>query len=450
MPDNRRTFLTKVAAGALGSGVAVGTGVSAVSAWTGAQTNSVVNQARPADNDMLKIAKVEPFIMQTSRDAQGKLTGTPYLFCRLETTEGIVGWGEGTNFQKEATIATEIEMVKPWVIGQSAYDIERTWAMIFRARNAMHGSAVQSTISAIDMALWDIVGQKLNLPVYKLLGGKINDKIKIYTSYRWGNIPRTADAYKKRTQELVAEGAMAGKFDPFFDEPDFAGYSNATASRYDSDIWSRQAKLSTINNVAEMIQGIREGGPNFEICIEAHAKFNADSAPRIIKAVEPYNPFWLEEPVPPGNVEAMARVQRLSSVPIAAGERLKSRLEVREYIERDALRILQPDAARIGGITELRKVASLAETHWIPVAPHNPNGPICLAAHLHLATSMSNFMILEEGHDRQAEGDELFTGGWQNSRAYFMPRETPGLGLKFSDDYVRQHSLDINTAERSG
>ncbi len=450
MPDNRRTFLTKVAVGALGTGVAVGSGTSAVSAWTGSQTNSVVNQARPGDNDSLTIAKIEPVIMQTQRNAAGKLSGTPYMCCRVETKEGIVGWGEGTNFPKEATIATEIEMVRPWLIGQSAFDIEKIWATLFRARNPQHGSAVQSAISAIDIALWDIVGQKLNVPVYKLLGGKLNDKLKIYTSYRWGNIPRTADAYRQRTKELVAEGALAGKYDPFFDEPDFEGYSNATAPRYDSDAFSRQAKLHTINNVAEMIRGIREGGPDFEICIEAHAKFNVDSAARIIKAVEPYNPLWLEEPVPPGNVDAMIQVQRLSTVPIAAGERLKSRLEVREYIERDALRILQPDAARIGGITELRKVASLAETHWIPVAPHNPNGPVCLAAHLHLATSMSNFMILEEGHDRQAEGDALFTGGWQNSRAYFMPRESPGLGLKFSDDFVRQHSVDINTAERSG
>jgi galactonate dehydratase len=409
-----------------------------------------VNQARPDDSDELIIAKIDPVIMQTSRDASGKLTGTPFMFVRVETKEGIVGWGEGTNFPKEATIATEIEMVRPWVIGRSAYDIERTWAMIFRARNPQHGSAVQSTISGIDIALWDIVGQKLNMPVYKLIGGKVNDKIKIYTSYRWGNIPRTADAYKKRTQELVAEGAMAGKYDPFFDEPDFQGYSNASASRYDSNSWSRQAKLSTINNVAEMIRGIREGGPDFEICIEAHAKFNVNSAVRIIKAVEPYNPLWLEEPVPPGNVDAMIQVQRMSSVPVAAGERLKSRLEVREYIEKDALRILQPDVSRIGGITEFRKVAAMAENHWIAVAPHNPNGPVCLAAHLALATSMSNFMILEEGRDRQAEGDDLFVGGWQNSRAHFMPREAPGLGMRISEDYVKQHTVDLNSAEVAG
>jgi galactonate dehydratase len=450
MTDSRRSFLTKVAAGALAAGVQVGASESAVSAWTGGQTNSVFNQARPADKDSLTIAKIEPFIMQTRKNASGKLTGTPYFMVRVETKEGIVGWGEGTNFPKEAPIATEIEIFRPWVIGQSAYDIERIWATLFRARNPQHGSAVQSAISSIDMALWDIVGQKLKCPVYKLLGGKLNDKIKIYTSYRWGNIPRTTDAYAQRTKELIAEGALAGKYDPFFDEPDFEGYSNATSARYDSDAFSRQAKLHTINNVVDMIRGIREAGPDFEICIEAHAKFNVNSAARIIKAVEPFNPLWLEEPVPPGNVDAMIQIQRLSSVAIAAGERLKSRLEVREYIERDALRILQPDAARIGGITEFRKVAAMAETHWIPIAPHNPNGPVCLAAHLHLVAPMSNFMILEEGHDRQAEGDDLFVGGWQNSRAYFLPPEAPGLGLKISDDFIREHALDINTAESSG
>jgi len=146
-----------------------------------------------------------------------------------------------------------------------------------------------------------------------------------------------------------------------------------------------------------MVRGVREGGPEFEICVEAHAKFNVAAAVRIAKAIEPYNPMFFEEPVPPENVDAMLEVQRSTSIPIAAGERLKSRLQAREYLERQALRIFQPDAARAGGITEFRKLAAMAENHFIPVAPHNPNGPVCLAAHLHLSAAMSNFLILEEG-----------------------------------------------------
>ena len=307
--SGRRAFLQTVAAGILGRSVAVGQSTSAVSSWTGGQTNSVLNQARPANDSPLKVTKVEPVVLRlNARNEDLTLYPQDYLMCRIETEDGIVGWGEGTNWPKVATVATEIEMNKHLVIGQSAWDIEKIWNTIFRTRTEMHGSHVQSAISAIDIALWDIVGQKLGVPVYKLIGGKVNDKLRIYTSYRWGDIPRTAEAYAKRTRELIAEGATAGKFDPFFEPYDF--YLNLEAS------------TKTIHEVAELIRGIREGGPLFDICVEAHAKFNAATAGRITRLLEPYDPFWLEEPVPAGNVEAMLQVQRATSIPIAAGERL--------------------------------------------------------------------------------------------------------------------------------
>ena len=429
----RRAFLQTVAAGILGRSVAIGQSTSSVSSWTGGQTNSVLNQARPANDSPLKITKVEPVVLRlNARNEDLTLYPQDYLMCRIETEEGVVGWGEGTNWPKVATVATEIEMNKHLVIGQSAWDIEKIWNTIFRTRTEMHGSHVQSAISAIDIALWDIVGQKLGVPVYKLIGGKVNNKLRIYTSYRWGDIPRTAEAYAKRTRELIAEGATAGKFDPFFEPYDF--YLNLEAS------------TKTIHEVAELIRGIREGGPLFEICVEAHAKFNAATAGRITKLLEPYDPFWLEEPVPAGNVEAMLQVQRATSIPIAAGERLTSRLEAQEYFERQAIRVFQPDAAHVGGITEFRKMAAMAESHFIPVAPHNANGPICLAAHLHLGTALANYLILEEGDTDPKICSELF-GSWHDSRAYFLPPERPGLGLKLSDAFVREHRVSLDQAK---
>lgn len=429
-----------MASGLLGGGVTVGTGLSAVNAWSGQDTNSVLNQARPDDGGQLKIVKVEPFIMRMRRDAKGNQIGMAYMTCRIETDEGIVGWGEGTNFPGVATIAAEINVIKPYVIGQSAWDIEKIWNTISRGRAAMHGSAVQSAISCIDIALWDIIGQKLNVPVYKLLGGKVNEKLKIYASNRWGDIPRTADAYRKRTKEMIAEGCIAGKWDPFFDvgyTPSMSGdYSAGTGGKaFD---FSRQIDLKGIREVAEMVRGIREAGPEFEICVEAHAKFTVGAAVRIAKAIEPYNPMFLEEPVPPESVDAMLEVQRATSIPIAAGERLKSRMHARDFIERNAVRLYQPDVARCGGISEFRKIASMAEAHYIPVAPHNPNGPICMAAHVHLCTSLANFAILEEGTQDAALNTTLF-GSWQENRAFFLPREAPGLGLKISDAFVKDH-----------
>jgi len=424
----RRTFLSKVAAGILGT-VPIGAGASAVSAWTGSETNSVLNQARP-DASPLKIANVTPYIMRLQKDASGKLTGVNFLMCRIETADGLVGWGDGSSWPQVPVIAKEIELARSHIVGRSAFDIERIWNTISNLRTSSHGASVQSAISAIDMALWDIVGQKLNVPVYKLLGGKVNDRIKFYNSYKWGNIPRTAEAYARRTKELVAEGAVAGKWDPFFAplEP------------------NRQLSLKSFHEVVEMVRGIRAGGPEFEISVEGHAKFNVASAIRMAKALEPYNVLFFEEPILPESADALREVQLATSVPIAIGERIKSRLEAREYIEKDAFRIFQPDAARCGGITEFRKMTAMAETHFMTTAPHNPNSPVCLAAHLHLAASSASFLILEEGFTEPALCRELF-GSWTDSRAYFPVPEKPGLGLTLPDAFVREHSIPLDKAE---
>lgn len=425
----RRNFLQTMAVGVLGSSVGIGRGISAVSSWTGSKTNSILAQARGSGKDDLKIRKVEPVVLRlNARNEDLTLYPQDYLMCRIETEEGIVGWGEGTTWPKVATVATEIEMNKEAVLGSSAWDIEKIWNTIYRSRNEMHGSQVQAAISAIDIALWDIVGQQLGVPVYKLVGGKVNEQLRIYTSYRWGNIPRTADAYAKRTKELIVEGATAGKFDPFF-EP----YA------YNLNL---EATTKTLHEVAELIRGIREGGPTFDICVEAHAKFNLATAGRITRVLEPYDPFFLEEPVPPENVEAMLQIQSATHIPIAAGERLVSRLVAQEYLERQAIRVFQPDAAHVGGITEFRKMASMADSHFIPVAPHNANGPVCLTAHLHLGVSLPNFLILEEGDTNPKVCAELM-GSWHDSRAFFLPPEGPGLGLRISDEFVREHRVPV-------
>ena len=184
--SGRRAFLQTVAAGILGKSVAVGQSTSAVSAWTGGQTNSVLNQARPANDSPLKVTKVEPvFLRLNARNEDLTLYPQDYLMCRIETEDGIVGWGEGTNWPRVATVATEIEMNKHLVIGQSAWDIEKIWSTIFRTRTEMHGSHVQSAMSAIDIALWVSWGRNSACP-YITIGGKVNDKLRI--------LPATAGA----------------------------------------------------------------------------------------------------------------------------------------------------------------------------------------------------------------------------------------------------------------
>ena len=334
-------------------------------------------------------------------------------------------------------------MNRPTVVGQSAWDIEKIWYDISRSRAAMHGSTVQSAISAVDIALWDIVGQKLGVPLYKLLGGRVNEKMRYYRSGGLGQ-ERTGAAYRERTKQMVAEGSIAVKFDPF---GRLAGETTATSL-------NRSVTPREVKEAMALVQGIREGGPDFEICLDVHAKFNTGAAIRVAKALEPYDVMFLEEPILAEQADAMKAVQAATSTPIAAGERLKSRFQMYEYIEKDAIRLYQPDAARIGGITEFRKAVSLAETHFIPFQPHNPNGVVCLAAHLHLAASSPNFTILEQGrlYPNDPKDAALLTelfGNWRRDPAHFWPPERPGLGLTLSPAFIKEHSVDIATAERS-
>ena len=366
----------------------------------------------------LKITRVDAHVLRIAGRSD-------IVCCRIETAEGIHGWGEGTTPPNVTPVVAQIQSLSKQLIGQSAWDIERLWRKMYILEENSLGGTLYAAISAIDIALYDIVGKKLGVPVYKLLGGKIHDQLRIYTSYRWGNIPRTAAAYAKRTKELIAEGATAGKFDPFgpYPGPD------------------RQLSTKTLNEVREMIRGIREGGPDFDICVEAHGKFNIATAGRIVKMLEPFDPFFLEEPVPPEDVDAMAALQRSTNIPIATGEGIQGHFGYRELLEKQCARIFQPDAARAGGITAMKKIAAMADASYVTIAPHNPNGPVCTAASMHLAASIPNFVMMEEGNTRTAEYKDIFAGGWKESRSHWVTPEGPGLGVDISPAFLREHEV---------
>ncbi len=366
----------------------------------------------------LKITRVDAHVLRIAGRSD-------IVCCRIETAEGVHGWGEGTTPPNVTPVVAQIQSLSKQLIGQSAWDIERLWRKMYILEENSLGGTLYAAISAIDIALYDIVGKKLGVPVYKLLGGKIHDQLRIYTSYRWGNIPRTAAAYAKRTKELIAEGATAGKFDPFgpYPGPD------------------RQLSTKTLNEVREMIRGIREGGPDFDICVEAHGKFNIATAGRIVKMLEPFDPFFLEEPVPPEDVDAMAALQRSTNIPIATGEGIQGHFGYRELLEKQCARIFQPDAARAGGITAMKQIAAMADASYVTIAPHNPNGPVCTAASMHLAASIPNFVMMEEGNTRTAEYKDIFAGGWKESRSHWVTPEGPGLGVDISPAFLREHEV---------
>lgn len=366
----------------------------------------------------LKISRADPHVLRIAGRSD-------LVCCRIETEDGIHGWGEGTSPPNVQPVVAQIASFRKLLIGQSAWDIEKLWRRMYILEENSLGGTLYAAISAIDIALWDIVAKKLNVPVYKLLGGKIHDRLRIYASYRWGAIPRTAAAYAARTRELIAQGATAGKYDPFGEYPGP----------------DRQLPTSTLNEVREMIRGIREGGPNFDICVEAHGKWNLASAGRIVKMLEPFDPFFLEEPVPPENVDAMAALQRSTNIPIATGEGIQSHFNFRELAQKQCARIWQPDVARTGGITALKKIAAMADANYVTIAPHNPNGPICTAASMHVAASIPNFVMMEEGNTRTAEYKDVFTGGWKPSLSHWEVPEGPGLGVDITPAFLRDHEV---------
>jgi galactonate dehydratase len=389
--------------------------------------------------DSLIITKVEPYVMRVQPPpagrgrggvggAEGGGSGRGYPCVRIETAEGIHGWGEGTTPPTNAAVMTQIRESGKLLMGKSAWDVEGHWQQMYTTEFNTLGGTLYAAMSAIDIALWDIVGKKLGVPVYKLLGGRAipsRKSLRIYASAPWPNAERTRASYREKTKEIMAKGATAGKTDFF---------GNNTPI-------DRELPTKTINEAREMIAGVREASPDFDICVEMHAKFNTHTAARIMKMCEPFDVFWCEEPVPPEDVDAMAQLQHSINVPIALGESLQSHYNFREVLEKGACRVLQPDLARVGGITAAKKIASMAEAYYVNIAPHNPNGPICTAASLHLVTSIANFVILEQGASNTAAYSEIFPGGWKESLSEMWVPEVPGIGVDFSPAYVKEHAV---------
>jgi galactonate dehydratase len=407
---SRRSFLRRGCRGITGGLLASGISARRLLAHYGDESS-----------DPLRIVKVEPHLLTGVRGYG------PWLFVRVETADGFVGWGEGTNFPGVQPIAAAVRNLSDVVVGASAWDIERSWNRMYRSLyyNGM-GGVVMAAISAIDTALYDIVGKKLGVPVYKLLGGKVREAIPLYANGWTEGIARTPEALARRTKELVAKGFTGCKFDPFSTTP-----------------VNREVAPQELRGAVALVEAVRgAGGPDYEIAIDVHGRWNTNSALKIIRALEPYRLLFLEEAVPPENVAAMAEVQRSVSVPLATGERLFGRHGFREILERQAVRIIQPDIARTGGITEFKKIAAMADTHYVSVAPHNPNGPICTIASIHACLSIPNFLVLEFFEPDEPVFREIIDGGLRREAAAVYPPAGPGLGVRITDEFLARHRFD--------
>ncbi|MGI5915067.1 MAG: galactonate dehydratase [Anaerolineae bacterium] len=373
----------------------------------------------------MKIVKVETFTYWIS--------WCNWLFVRVETDEGLYGWGEGSLHGAVRSVETAVhELADTVLIGEDPAGVERHWQRMYHAWRWRGGPTLMTAVGALDMALWDIEGKRLGVPVYCLLGGPYRERLRGYASHWLADATTPEDAYEN-AQEAVRRGFTGFKWSPFKREA------------------LRENESRAIAHAAELMAAAREGaGPETDIFVECAELLSPRTAAMVDEALAPYRPGWLEEPIPHENAAAMGRLQREITTPIATGERLLTRWEFLELLEHGGCKIIQPDLMHAGGISEVRRIASLADTYYIPVAPHNPGGPICMLAAMHLAAAIPNFYILEQMEAERPLRDALCTEPVRYQDGYFYLSAGPGWGTDLRLDVLRQRDFLPQPSQRCG
>ncbi|HEV8060551.1 MAG TPA: mandelate racemase/muconate lactonizing enzyme family protein [Gemmataceae bacterium] len=343
-------------------------------------------------------------------------------YLKLTTDEGLTGVSEVRLCNRTNALLGYLEECKKrYILGSDPTRIELMVQRMFRDDYGRVGEICASAISLVEMACWDIVGKKANLPVYVLLGGAVRDRIKAYAN-AWYQVPRTPDDFARAAKAAVAKGYFALKFDPFG-----AGYYEV----------ERKDRLHSVS----LVEAVRSAvGPDVELLIEMHGRFSPATAIRISHDLEPFDPTWVEEPVPPDNLKALAKAAQHIRIPVATGERLHHKQEYRELFELEACDIIQPDITECCGLLEVKKIAAMADMHYITVAPHNVGGPVSTVTALHLAACTTNFKIQEHFNDfTEPHTRECATGCPKVVDGYFSLPSGPGLGITLNEDVIRAH-----------
>lgn len=352
------------------------------------------------------------------------------VFVKVITDQpGLIGWGEATLEGKPRAIQGCIEDMAPQLIGQDPRRIEHCWQLLYRGAFWRMGVIGLSVISAIDQALWDIKGKDLGVPVYELLGGRVRDTVRMYTHFG-GATPRAmaANARKK-----IDRGWTAIKTVPV-----------PVTNVVDGPRKLKQAEAG--------LRAVRDAvGDDVDILLDLHGRLTPQMAIQYGKRFEPYNPFFLEEPVQAENPKAMAPVARALSTPIATGERLFLRWGFREILDNAAASVLQPDPCHAGGISEVRKIASMAEVYYAGIAPHNPYGPVATAVAVHLDLACPNFLIQEMVDPEETpEAQSLVKDPFEVVKGHILPPTKPGLGIEVDEKACAKRKPDYSFDKAGG
>jgi galactonate dehydratase len=358
----------------------------------GEENNSAAERKR--DKTPVKITKLETFLVKPR-----------WIFLKVHTDAGVVGLGEPLLEGRSLTIQTAIKEIEPYLIGKDPREVVHHWQAIYRHAFYRGGPILTSALSGIDQALWDIKGKLLNVPVYELFGGPTRDRVRIYG--RASN----AEDMKKRVAEgytVIKTGVAKERPARAVDNPKFIRYA--------------------VENFASLREA---GGETMDIGIDFHGAIPPQTAKVLIKELEPYQPMFIEEPCQAQNVDVLVDIARGTHLPIATGERIFTKWGFREILEKGAASILQPDLCHAGGITEGRIIAGMAEAYYAVIAPHNPMGPISLAAGLQLAASIPNFLVQEQVSLGEGYLKEPFK--LQPDGTVMVPTK-PGLGVELDEN----------------
>jgi len=388
----------------------------------------------------MKIKDIETFITGTPEGAPG---GRYFLFVKLTTNSGVTGWGEayGATFGPKVMAAAIEDTAARHLVGHDPHDIEalfrRCYSSGFTQRPDL---SMMACYSALEMACWDIAGKEAGKPVHALTGGRVHEALRSYTYlypaegsiYPGETSGRTVyndpDLAAENAVRWVEQGFTAVKFDP-------AG----PYTIHDP----HQPLLTDIERSAAMVKAVRAAvGTRADILFGTHGQFTPSGAARMARAIEPYDPLWFEEPVPPDMPEAMAEFAKKTSIPVATGERLTTKYEFARLLALGAAQIIQPDLGRSGGIWEGKKIAAIAEVHHALVAPHCYCGPVAAAANIQLAASTPNFLTLEAIKDWGGFHAELLKVPLSVENGYTIIPETPGLGVEPDEKVLRAHPYD--------
>ncbi|MEC9377660.1 MAG: galactonate dehydratase [Candidatus Latescibacterota bacterium] len=341
---------------------------------------------------------------------------------KITTDNGLVGWGETTLEGKPASVVAAVEELAQYFIGKDPLRIEHHWQHVYRSAFFRGGNVLMTALSGIDQALWDISGKHYGVPTHALLGGAVRDRIRVYA--HWG-IGSLSDEVKASARE---------RLDMLMSKGNYTAFKSGPGGK-----WRAHEPPSMIDEFVERAFLMREWvGPDVELAFDFHGKMTPAMAVEVCHELKGMRPMFVEEPVPQENVDALKQVADKVSFPIATGERLLTRWGFREVIEKQAAAYLQPDTSHAGGITELKKIANMAEVYYMHILPHCAIGPVAFSASLHVDAVVPNFLAQEQID--QGLGGGLFQQDWEVVDGHIDLPSKPGLGFEIDESVVTQHT----------